>query len=151
MSLLNVDALSFTGAYLFSWCSSVGTVQMGKLWSLGTADITDYVLDRSLPRRSAEIRRTIPGMARQISVLFGVGRHPLKLLILGTVYLTSSKTRLQLCCATEELREITRFSGSSTLSGISLLRRFTGVKLAKLDTHYWVSCTPILQFQLSGP
>ena len=126
---------------------SVGAIQLvrfrwEKLWSLGSADVTDRVLDRSLPRRSAEIRRTIPGMARQISVLFGVGRHPLKLLILGPAYLTSSKTRLQLCCATEELREITRFSGSSTLSCISLLRRFTGVKLAKLDTHYWVSCTP---------
>ena len=35
MSLLNVDALSFTGAYLFSWCSSVGTVQMGKLCQRG--------------------------------------------------------------------------------------------------------------------
>ena len=62
MSLLNVDALSFTGAYLFSWCSSVGTVQMGKLCGLETADITDYVLDRSLPRRSAEIRPTNSGV-----------------------------------------------------------------------------------------
>ena len=56
MSLLNFDALTLTGAYLFNWCSSIGTVQMGKLQGLGIADITDYVWDRSLPRRSAEIR-----------------------------------------------------------------------------------------------